>query len=111
MEQEVVKNLIVQITFFSAVCSVMTFGIKATIKAVMKKNDEEKLNRFIGLGLIYALGMMFGFVIKNEYITNVLYKIVFGFSIGTMAVASYQSVVKSLLNLVPKVMEKLLGVK
>ena len=108
---QVAKDLLQQIAVFSTIVSVMVFGIKATIKTIMKKGEEEKLHRAIGLSLTYAFGLIFGFLIKNEYLAGWYFKAIIGISVGTLAVAMYKSVVRSLLKVIPKLMEKFLGVK
>ena len=108
MDQAMIQSLATEIVFYSIFCSFIVYGIKETIKSAMNK---PKVNRFVGLGLTYAFGMVCGFLIKNEYVTNIYYKVIFGVAIGATTVGVYKTVVKSLLDLIPSIMQKMFGKK
>jgi hypothetical protein len=106
---ETFSGLIKQVVFYSIVCSIISEGIKKTIKVIMNKGQEESINRFIGLGLIYTLGVSSGFLLESEVISNVFMKIFLGITIATTGVVCYDSIIKSILEIVPKITNKLLG--
>lgn len=106
---EIATDLLQQIAVFAVIASVMVYGVKETIKSIMNKKPEDNLHRAVGLSLTYGFSMILGFIMQNEYLTVWYYRIVFGIAIGTLAVALYQSVVKSILKLIPSMMEKFFG--
>jgi len=111
MTEAIMGALVYEVVLYSVIASFVAYGLKQTIRAIMKTPAKEKLNRFVGIGLAYGFGMIFGFIMKNEYVTTVWYRIVFGIAIGATTVGIYNTVVKSLLGLIPNIVEKFFGDK
>lgn len=92
-----------QVIYFSIINSFVVFGILSTIK---KLADKEKLHRFIGVVLTYCVGFIMGFMIAGVDIW--WQKLVYGLAIGSCSVAVYKSATKSLLEIIPTVVNKFL---
>jgi divalent metal cation (Fe/Co/Zn/Cd) transporter len=92
------KDLIAQIVFYSIINSFVVFGVLKTIKKIA---DKEKLNRFIGLGVTYIVGIIMGFMIWSTI--PIWEKIAYGFFIGCTSIAVYESATKSLLDIIPTI--------
>jgi len=107
MDSGTMKELLVSVLGFSVVVSCVSAGIKKTIKVIMNKADDDKLNKWIGLGLVYGFGILGGFLLKNEYIVAIWEKIVYGVFIGSITVLLYESAIKHVKNLIPSVFGKL----
>lgn len=107
MKEEVIVNLIKQIGVLSVILSFVVLGIKKTIKIILKKDEKEKLNRFVATGIVYGFGFLVGFVIKNEYVVGVWEKLLFGFFVGASTIAIYDMVLKELSKLSSRLVTKI----
>ena len=101
MQDGTLTQLIEQIIFYSICNSFVVFGILQTIKRITEK---ETLNRFIGLGVTYAIGIIMGFMLWNDI--PIWQKIIHGFFIGSTSVAVYKSATQSLLEIIPTLVER-----
>lgn len=101
-----ITQLIQEIIFYSIVNSFVTFGI---VKTIQKITEKEKLNRFIGLSITYGIGIITGFMIKSGL--GIWERLAYGFFIGACSVAIYKSATQSLLDLIPSIVEKIIGKK
>jgi hypothetical protein len=101
------SELFQQIIFYAIISSVVIDGIKKTIKGIKKMGEEESLNRFVGLGLMYAFGFIASFFLKSELIVNFPMRLFFGIIIGSVGVACYDAVIKSVLGLIPNITKKI----
>ena len=105
METNFLKTMISEVVFYSVFNSFIVYGILQTILKVVNK---ETISRFWGLGITYVLGMIFGFMLYNQLPT--WQKIIYGIGIGSASVACYKSAISSLLQLIPAVTAKIIGV-
>lgn len=98
-----ITELIQEIIFYSVINSFVVFGILQTIKRIL---ETETLNRFVGLGITYGIGVLMGFMLQFQVPT--WQKIMFGVFIGSCSVSVYKSATQSLLDLIPAVVERFL---
>jgi len=92
------------IIFYSIYVSFISFGIIETITQLFNKT---KLNKFLSLGIVYFIGLIFSF----SFIPNTFFyqKLIEGIGIGSVSVAVYKSAIQSLLNLIPSLVDKIMG--
>jgi hypothetical protein len=103
----IVSDLAGQILFYASLDSIMTYGLLMSVKSLLKKDgipQEVKLSPWVGIITTYTLGIVMAFFINN---TDVIRKAVFGLAIGCVSTAIYESAVKSLLNIIPTVFDKI----
>lgn len=100
------ENLIKEVIFYSVLNSFVVFGLSSTILRVANKDS---MSRFINLSITYALGITMGFMLKDNF--PIWQKLVYGLSIGAISIALYKSAIQALLNLIPTLVERLVGVK
>jgi len=86
---------------FAVFNSFITFGVIETLKCATK---QEKLHRFLSLGITYAIGTTMGFMLMQQI--PLWQHISYGLFIGSLSVATYESAVKSLKDLIPTIVEK-----
>lgn len=104
-------ELFQQIIFYAIISSVVIHGIKKTIKTLRNMQEGQKLHRFYGIILMYVFGFVCCLFLKSSLITNNAMKIFFGLIIGTVGIACYDAVVKSVLGLIPNITKKIFAEK
>lgn len=100
------KEIFIDVIYLSIINSFIVYGVKNVIKTIINKDE---LSRFIGLGLTFAAGLIQGLFFDAHILLS--QKIMYGFFIGCISVGIYESAVKSLLQLIPGVIDKLFGSK
>ena len=104
---EIFSELLKQITFYAIVSSIVTDGIKKTIKTIKKMKEEDKLPGWLGVLMVYAFGFLACFFLQSELIVNIWARLFFGFIIGSIGVSAYNAVIKAFLGLFPNIVKKI----
>lgn len=108
---ELFTELFQQVLFYAAISSVVTDGIKKTIKSAMNMEEGKKIPASLGLCIVYIFGFSACFFLKSELIVNIYARLFFGFIIGTVGVSIYNAVIKSVLDLIPNISNKIFSPK
>ena len=103
LEGKFMDILVKEVVFYSIVNSFVVFGIMNTILKIL---DKEEVNRFVGLGVTYFTGMIFGFMFSYDG-TPLWQKFVWGISVGAVSVSIYKSAVQSLLTIIPSLVDRI----
>lgn len=106
MTSDQLPDIFINLVLYATINSFVVYGIKSTISAIFNK---ENLNRFIGLGLTYAAGIIQGFTLGKDVHLPIWMKILFGLFIGSISVGIYKSAIQALLSLVPGIVNKFFG--
>ena len=106
---DVIQALAIQILFYASIASIVADGAKKAIKIVLNMKEEQKLNRFISLGLILVFGISSSFLLQSELIVNTAVGLAFGLIIALSTLVVYKSVLKGLLTVIPALFKKIAG--
>lgn len=109
-----ISALAYQVFFYSILNSIVTYGLLCTIDKLIDPLDkkEDKHHPFVALTLTYGIAMSMGFLVRSTYLNgNIWPYILIGICIGSVSVAAYKSVIKSFLEIIPRMVEKVLGKK
>lgn len=104
MQEITIKELIQQIAFYSICNSFVVFGLLKTIKSITEK---EKLNKWISIGITYAIGFVMGYMLYGDI--PIWQKFIHGFFIASCSVAGYEAAIKSMLEIIPTIVERFFG--
>ena len=109
MTTKIMIELLYQVGILILINSVTVQGVKVSIRRLINMPDDQKLNRFVILPIIIAFGIVSGFLIKSEFVDALWKVIIFGVFISAWTIVIYKSLVRTLLNIIPKLENKLLG--
>lgn len=101
MNEMNIIELIQQIAFYSICNSFVVFGVIKTIKQITEK---EKLNRWLSVGITYSIGILMGYMLYGDI--PIWQKLIHGFFIASCSVAGYEAAIKSILEIIPSIVEK-----
>ena len=99
-------EITVMIIKYAAIASFVTYGILQCILAITAK---EFIHRAWGLSITFLMGIVMGFLLPLEL--AIWQRFVWGAIIGCVSIGLYKSAIKSLLEVIPAIMDKILGVK
>jgi hypothetical protein len=97
-------DVIQAVLLLAIISSFIVFGATKTLK---KAFNLTKIPVLLSLGMVYAAGVVASFVYWNDF--SVLKVAGNGIIVGCVAVGLYESAVKSLLGIVPGLIDRIIG--
>jgi hypothetical protein len=93
------------VLIISVIISITIEGLK---KHYIKIKKVDKVNPVIIVILSYIFGIAGSFLVSSDFITELWQKIIMGIIIGSWTAALYESAIKSVVNIIPKLTDKFL---
>ena len=106
MDEKLLTILVYNIILCAVLNSFIVYGLLQTLLKIVNK---EEIHRAWGLVINYICGFVFGFIwnMADAWYSNLF----IGFIIGNTSTALYKAAINSLLQVIPALIDKLLGVK
>lgn len=102
---DITQELLIQVLYAAVINSVIVYGILKTIKKLL---EHKTFPVWISVGLTYGMG--FGISAAFKGLTyGVWVYLILSVLIGCLSVALYESIIKAVLGVVPKLINKISG--
>jgi hypothetical protein len=104
-----ISALAYQVLFYSILNSIVVYGLLCTFDKLIDPLDkkEDKHSPYVALFLTYGIGAYMGLLVKSDYLNGDLWPhILIGVCIGSTSVAAYKAVIKSFLEIIPRMVDK-----
>ena len=103
------EKLLTILAYNIILCAVLnSFIVYGVLQTLLKIVNKEEIHRFWGVAINYICSFVFGFIwnMADTWYSNLF----IGFIIGNTSTALYKAAINSLLQVIPALIDKLLGV-
>ena len=103
------EKLLTILTYNIVLCALLnSFTVYGILQTLLKIIDRKEIHRFVGLGINYLCGFIFSYVwnMADTWYSNLF----IGFIIGNTSTVLYKAAINSLLQVIPALIDRVLGV-